>query len=278
MDKETRQNTEEAFDPEKVTVQQTGSRYQDTIEKYRMIYDHHTHTIYSHGKGTIEDNVKVAAARGLKSIAITDHGPGHLTYGIDMEKLPQMRRDIAAIKDAFPQVEILLGVEANTLRVAPYLDVPPEDGNKFDILLAGYHFGIRHCGMVPNYLYHKLKMSPREGSSLLVKNTAMILDSLYANEEAGNHIDILTHPGDKGPFDIEDIARACADTGTLIEINDKHAHLTVDEIKIAAKYDVQFVIGSDAHVPAKVGSFEGPLARALEAGLDPARIVNIELR
>ena len=66
------------------------------------------------------------------------------------------------------------------------------------------------------------------------------------------------------------------DEGTLIEINDKHQHLTVDEIRIAVKYDVQFVIGSDAHVPEKVGSFEGPLARALEAGLDPARIVNIE--
>ena len=35
-------------------------------------------------------------------------------------------------------------------------------------------------------------------------------------------------------------------------------------------------IGSDAHIPSKVGSFEGPLARALEAGLDPARIVNIK--
>ena len=64
--------------------------------------------------------------------------------------------------------------------------------------------------------------------------------------------------------------------GTLIEINDKHQHLTIEEIRIAAKYDVQFVIGSDAHVPEKVGSFEGPLARALEAGLEPARIVNIE--
>ena len=79
----------------------------------------------------------------------------------------------------------------------------------------------------PITLYQHAGLFHSETSSLLVKNTAMILDSLYANEEAGNHIDILTHPGDKGPFDIEDIAKACADTGTLIEINDKHQHLTV---------------------------------------------------
>ena len=61
-------------------------KYEETVNKYRMIYDHHTHTVYSHGKGTIEDNVRVASEKGLSSIAITDHGPGHLTYGIKMEK------------------------------------------------------------------------------------------------------------------------------------------------------------------------------------------------
>ena len=59
-------------------------------------------------------------------------------------------------------------------------------------------------------------------------------------------------------------------------INAKHDHLTVDEIKIAAKFDIKFIIGSDAHVPEKVGEFRQPLMRALEAGLDPERIVNIE--
>lgn len=251
-------------------------KYEDIIKKYRMIYDHHTHTIYSHGKGTILDNVRAAAAKGIRSIAITDHGPGHMTYGIKMKQIPQMREDIVAAKAEFPEMEILLGVEANTMRVAPYLDVSPAQRGEFDILLAGYHYGIAHAGMIPNYLYKHAGLFRGETSSLLVRNTAMILDSLYANEEAGNHIDILTHPGDKGPFAIEDIVKACADTGTLVEINDKHQHLTVEEIRIAAKYDVQFVIGSDAHVPEKVGSFEGPLTRALEAGLDPARIVNIE--
>ena len=248
------------------------------ISKYRMVFDHHTHTVYSHGKGTIEDNVKEAVAKGLESIAITDHGPGHLTYGIDKNKLPQMRAEIDQLQLKYPQIKILLGVEANTLRVEPFLDVAPEERPDYDILLAGYHFGILHAGMVPNYLNKHAGLFGGETSTLKVKNTAMILDALYYNEEHGNHIDVLTHPGDKGPFDIADIARACADTGTYIEINDKHHHLTVEDIKIAAAYDVKFIIGSDAHIPSRVGSFEGPLKRALEAGLDPARIVNIAER
>ena len=241
------------------------------VSQYRMIYDHHTHTTFSHGKGSIEDNVKVAVEKGLKSIAITDHGPGHLTYGIDRNKIKVMRDEIERLKLVYPQIEVLLGVEANTLRVAPYIDLTEEEKKGLDIVLAGYHFGILRAGMVPNYISNHTGLFAGDSSSLKVANTAMILNALYENDIA-----ILTHPGDKGPFDIEDIAKACVDTNTMIEINAKHKHLTIDEIKLASKYDVKFVIGSDAHISSKVGSFEEPLKRALEAGLDPERIVNIE--
>ena len=36
--------------------------------------DYHTHTIYSHGKGTVLENVMRAKEVGLQEIAITDHG------------------------------------------------------------------------------------------------------------------------------------------------------------------------------------------------------------
>lgn len=92
------------------------------------------------------------------------------------------------------------------------------------------------------------------------------------------HIHTLTHPGDKGPFDIDQIAYACARTKTLMEICGAHPYLTVEGIREAAKHDVKFIIGSDAHRPEDVGTFVPQLERALEAGLDIKRIVNITAR
>ena len=239
--------------------------------KYIMLWDHHTHTTYSHGKGSILDNVKAAHDRGLQSIAITDHGPGNFCYGMKMERIPEMRDDIEEAMKAYPDVKVLLGVEANTVLKAPYIDIRDDEWDDLDIVLAGFHFAVLGSGMIPN------KLGIRS-QSLMVQNTDMILNVLFHAEECGHHIEILTHPGDKGPFDIPEIARACEQTGTLMEINGKHPHLTEEEIRQAEPYDVRFVISSDAHIPGNVGMFEPQLERALKAGLDPERIVNIALR
>ena len=56
----------------------------------RQIGDYHTHTVYSHGKSTIEENVLEAMEKGLKTIAIAEHGPGHVFYGVSWNNLMKM--------------------------------------------------------------------------------------------------------------------------------------------------------------------------------------------
>ena len=257
-------------------VQMTQKEREQILAQYRMTCDYHTHTIYSHGKGTIEDNVREAVKKGLKAIGISDHGPGHLTYGLSMKNVPQMKKEIEELQQKYPDIQILLGVEANTIMTEPYIDMSMDDCSEFDYIMAGYHYGTRRAATISNYVITHLGIKREKCSQMLVKNTNMILNTLYQNEERNNHISVLTHPGDKGPFDIEDIARACQDTRTYMEINNRHGHLSVEEIRIAAGFDVKFIIGSDAHSPSDVGGFKKALGRAMEAGLETDRIVNIE--
>ncbi|MGI6751221.1 MAG: PHP domain-containing protein [Anaerovoracaceae bacterium] len=240
------------------------------MKKYKMKYDIHTHTVFSHGKGTIEDNVKVALEKGLERVGISDHGSGHLLYGIKKSSLGIMREEIDRLRAIYPQIRIDLGIEANIMDLDGTLDIGVEELTYLDYVLAGYHYGV--LGKNP------LKATGSHISNFLnlnfskSANTDRIIAALY-----GNEISILTHPGDKGPVDIFEIAKACHDTDTLMEISTWHSHLTVEEIRICAKTEVKFVISSDAHSPERVGTFQGGLSRAIEAGLDMERIDNIEV-
>jgi putative hydrolase len=247
---------------------------------YKMTFDYHTHSLYSHGmtpwthhgKGTIEENARAAVTKGLSAIALSDHGPGHLTYGIRLSDLPQIRQEINRVKLQVPGLEFFLSVEANIRGGAQSLDIRPKEAAEFDFLLGGYHLAVRNAHSVSNFLINRGYFT-NEGNTrkALVRNTDMIVRALYEN-----NLRILTHPGDKAPVDILEVANACAQTDTWMEISNFHSHLSGEEIKVAAKTSVQFVISSDAHRPERIGSFEKGLKRAMEAGLDPARIVNIK--
>lgn len=253
-------------------------------KEYRMSFDIHTHTVYSmgpgnrhHGKGTIEENVEAARKRGLSTVGISDHGPGHAIYGLDRKKVPEMRKEILRLRKHYPDIEILLGVEANIINASGKLDVKEGEQGQYDYILAGYHYGVfgenpARSSMLhsANLLYEKTGWSTRRIRNW---NTEMTVRALYENP-----VRLLTHPGDKGSFDIREIAKACADRGTWMEISTWHKELSVEAIRISAESDATFVISSDAHHPCRVGDFGGGLARAYSAGLDFSRIQNIEKR
>jgi putative hydrolase len=237
---------------------------------YRLKYDFHTHTVYSHGKGSIKDNVSSAKKKGLFGIGISDHGPGHLLYGFDKKNIKKMRGEIEALKE-ISGVEIYFALEANIFNTGNGIDSEGILLSDFDYIIAGYHYGVRGGFCLSNFIYANSPLKLPGSRKQMIKNTDMAVKAIYEN-----NIKILTHPGDKGPFDLLEIAIACADRGTYLEINDQHDHLSAEGIRLTAKTEVKYAINSDAHTPEKVGSFESGLKRAFEAGLDTERIINIE--
>lgn len=241
-----------------------------------MLADYHTHTLHSttgpvkHATGSVMEIVKTAHEKGLKEVAITDHGPGHFIYGVGKKFVPILRREIAEAQEKYPDVKVFLGVEANFKDTPNGLDVPPEDFALYDFVNAGYHYGVTKSRMISNFLAHKGLIRGAALERLREFNTELVLRALKNNK-----IKVLTHPCDKGPFDLDAICRACEETGTLLEINAKHKHLTVDEIRRAGEYAVSFIVGSDAHKAKNVGTYVPTVLRAIEAGLNLERIVNV---
>jgi len=234
-----------------------------------------------HGKGTVEENVQAAIARGLEELAISDHGPGQIFYGIKRNKIDDLRRDIDESQKRHPEIKLYMSCETNLIDKGNNLDVSPEEAKKFDFLIGGYHYGVLNCHAPESWILAKKKYQGGGNNGLEMEtspryeklrdiNTEMYIKALH-----NNNLRILTHPGDKSPVDMAEVAKACAETDTWMEINTWHMHLTTEEIRICMREDVKFVISSDAHTPERVGSYLKGLERAFEAGLDPERIVNI---
>lgn len=243
------------------------------MDLYNIVADLHTHTIYSHGKGTVLANVEAAREKGLKKIAITDHGFKHFAYGVSIDDIYKMKAEIDGINGMFDDIEILLGVEANLIGLDGTVDLEEECIELFDIVLMGFH-----NGAIPK--------SPRDAWGLFGRNFVgkvvpgvaekMRYDNTMAMIRAMERypIDIITHPGAKINIDSRLLARHAAKHNVALEINSGHGFMTVDYVKIAMKEDVLFTINSDAHTPERVGDFARGIAIAKEAGLKPSRIIN----
>ena len=239
-----------------------------------LFADYHTHTRYSHGKGTVEDNVQAALKKGLREVAITDHGPANFLVGIKSpQTLDKIRTDIDICRKKYPEIKILLGVEANIVSSQGDIDIPLHYIKKLDLLLVGLHTGI-------------IPRDVRSGVDLIAKNwisrysRAMDRKVRFINTLAVIKaverfpIDVIVHPGLKLNIATTMLAEVCLRRGTVLEINSSHGEKTFQFVKAAAETGVKFVINSDAHSPEEVGRLERGERIARELKLETSRIIN----
>lgn len=231
----------------------------------KIISDLHTHTVHSHGTGSVEDNVKAAIDKGLSKIAISDHGFSHPFYGI--KNADRYLNEIAEIKEKYKdKIDVLSNVELNLISLDGELDLPKGLEDRFDLLTFGYHKMAGYKGL-KNIAYFMTPASKSEKNRQ--KNTDAYIKALNNYK-----IDIISHPGYGLPIDLVRLANAAKESGTALEINSKHPEFTIDKLNEVKETGVNFVIGSDAHSPDRIGDFEKAVKKAEQTEIPISQIIN----
>lgn len=217
--------------------------------------DLHVHTVASgHAYSTVGEIALEAARKGLRAVALTDHGP-RLPGGPHPYHFLAMR----FIPPVLHGVRMLRGVEANILGPGQ-LDLDADIVARLDLVMAGFHEGTGY---------------DRRGEG---DNTRAVL-SLMKNPR----VKIISHPGNPVfPLDYAAVAERGAETGTALEINNasfslsrKGSESNCREIaRLCARYGTPVAVGSDAHIAQGVGEHADALGVLREAGVRPEQVVN----
>lgn len=213
----------------------------------RILGDYHTHTTYTHGTSTVEENIKQAEILGLREIAITEHsylGYNHIRKG-DLQKIKQ---DIDAVKGKY-NVKVLWGIEANLMSRNGDIDISDEELEKLDIVVLGYHKASKYS--FKELLHFSFPNMFRKKPT---KKQIEVNTQAYINAMDKHRVSILAHLGYAGcRVDCVRLARECVKRGIYIELNGKRINFTREDIEGMVATGVKFIIDSDAHSMLAVG-------------------------
>jgi putative hydrolase len=221
--------------------------------------DLHTHSDWSDGGAAIEQMARKAAELGHEYLALTDHSPQlTVAHGLEPERLEAQLEVVARLNEDLAPFRILTGIEVDIL------DDGRLDQNE-DLLAA--------LDVVVASVHSKLRMSQQPMTDRMV--AAM----------ASPHTDVLGHCTGRlvlgkgrpeSTFDADLVFGACAHFDKAVEINCRPERLDPPmrllEQVVAAGCKVS--IDSDAHAVGQLEWQPYGCARAAEAGVDPASIIN----
>ena len=196
------------------------------VQEKEIRGDLHTHTNLTDGVASLEEMIRQAEPKGYAYYAVTDHAPNLIMQRMTDEKMLAQRARLAALASS---MVLLHGTELN---IAPDGSVDWDEDflSGFDMCVASVH------------------------SHFDQDRRAMTKRFIVACENPC--VNIIGHPltrkiGRRPPVDVDlgELFRACARTGTALEVNASPARLDLpgDYIRQARDAGVKFAIDTDAH-------------------------------
>lgn len=231
----------------------------------RITMDLHTHTVYSHGTGSVEQNAKEARDKGLLLLGIADHGAAHTFYGVNARKMEAMRHDIDRVNAQLGRIFVLQGVEGNLLDAQGTTDIDMLKQCRLDIALVGYHQGSLPRTVQALRFYKKAALKSPDIAKVVTNSLIRAMERY--------DVDAITHPGEYLPVDARRLAQAARYHGVALEINGAHG-TDAEILRIAHAEGARFIASSDAHEPRRVGDFSLALRCAAAAGIPASSVLN----
>jgi DNA polymerase (family X) len=196
------------------------------VQEKEIRGDLHTHTNLTDGVASLEEMIRQAEPKGYAYYAVTDHAPNLIMQRMTDEKMLAQRARLAALASS---MVLLHGTELN---IAPDGSVDWDEDflSGFDMCVASVH---SHFD---------------QDRRAMTKRFIVACENPYVN--------IIGHPltrkiGRRPPVDVDlgELFRACARTGTALEVNASPARLDLpgDYIRQARDAGVKFAIDTDAH-------------------------------
>lgn len=247
----------------------------DTVLPFEL----HTHTLASgHGTGdTIADLAKAAAARGMKALGISDHGPA--TPGAARESYFRGLKNAPAYRAG---IRIFYGVEANILDEEGRLDLPQEVLTGLDFCIAGIHpqsYRSSAYGRKSFWDRHQVRKDQDAAQAIQTNTRAYI--------KAMEHpcVKFIAHPEDQNyPVDVKALVEAAVHNQVYLEINEASlapegyrgdTRATMREILLRCKeYRHPILCSSDSHGAEGVGRTPLCLELIRECGFPRDLILN----
>jgi len=219
--------------------------------------DLHCHTTLSDGHNTLEEMVEAARKLKYSYLAITDHSASH-GFGneVSPEALEARIEEVRALDKRTKGIKVLAGTEANILPDGS-LDYGDDLLAKLDWVIASVHTSFR---------ISKKKMTDR---------VVAAIEHPYV--DCIGHLTgrmILKRP----PYeiDVERVAGAAAENGTMLEINGNPNRRDVSEnnARLAVEHGATIVVNTDAHRVRTMDNMRYGIATARRAWLTADQVAN----
>jgi DNA polymerase (family X) len=219
--------------------------------------DLHTHTDLTDGVASLETMADAARRRGYEYYAVTDHAPDLIMQRMTDEKMLAQREQVRTLTARLTGGLVLLhGTELN---------IGPDGSVDWDAdFLAG--FDICVASVHSHFEQSRAEMTRR-----------------FVAACENPHVNVIGHPttrrmGKRPPVEVDfgELFRACARTGTALEINASPQRLDLpsDHIRAARDAGVRFAIDSDAHSVSDLGNMPYGAGTAQRGWLTPDDVIN----